>query len=284
MPRIAQSKKLFAETVAKINLPEPVEEIQSVVYLIFEDVFQLTKTDILSDKPILLTPEHADQLNQILQRLNQHEPVQYILGRAFFCNRVYEVNKHVLIPRPETEELVKLLTKKILGVGSRILDIGTGSGCIAISLAKTLNQAAVYASDVSADALAVAANNAARLEAHVQFFQHDILHEPLTITNLDVIVSNPPYIKPSEKTQMNKNVTEYEPALALFASEEDPLIFYKAISAHGRSSLRKGGMAAVEINERLGKETADVFMMQGYQHVKIIQDVSGKDRFVTAIV
>jgi release factor glutamine methyltransferase len=142
----------------------------------------------------------------------------------------------------------------------------------------------VYASDVSDYALQVAAENATRLEAEVHFFEHDILNEPLPLENLDVIVSNPPYIKPSEKIAMKKNVTEFEPALALFATEEDPLIFYKALASKGKAVLRKGGLIAVEINEQSGQETADIFMAQGYQHIKILRDVSGKDRFVTAVV
>jgi release factor glutamine methyltransferase len=189
------------------------------------------------------------------------------------------VNSAVLIPRPETEELISEL-KSILRYSASILDIGTGSGCISITLALELRGSKVFATDVSDQALSLSKENNTRLGATVQFLKHDILHEEIPFSGLDVIVSNPPYIVFSEKEQMQPNVVNFEPHLALFVPENDPLIFYKKIASKAYAALKAGGLLCVEINERFGGEVAKLFLDSGFEEIKIIRDLSGKERIV----
>lgn len=277
---MTNSKRLFHELQEKIVLEaENLDEIKAVLHLVFEKEFGLTATDILAEKTILNID--TEKLNKIIERLNRHEPIQYILEEAYFFGRKFNVNDSVLIPRPETEMVVST-AKKMASHAARILDIGTGSGCIAISLKLEIPTAHVYARDVSENALAVAKENALRLNAHVNFIQSDILNEMPSIAKLDLIVSNPPYITESEKKAMQKNVLDFEPALALFVPDHDPLSFYKAIVKKGYPLLNSKGKIIVEINERFGKEVARVFAENGYEEIKIIEDLNGKDRIVCA--
>jgi len=187
----------------------------------------------------------------------------------------------VLIPRPETEELVRLVLDEIAARETcRMVDIGTGSGCIPVTIKLEAPETRVFATDISGDALAVARKNARQLRAEVIFSKHDILHDTLVFPEVDIVTSNPPYIASREKSTMSKNVTDYEPHLALFVDDDDPLIFYKCIVAQAKRVLRPGGMLVVEINERFGQEIMYLFEASGLQRISIHQDLSNKDRIV----
>lgn len=278
------SKKLFSELVLQIDLDERADEINQLVLMAMEFVFGLTPTESLMGKEIAISREQQEQLNGIITRINQHEPIQYITGYAYFYNRKFSVNPQVLIPRPETEELVQHVIQSLEGQRHdlKILDIGTGSGCIPVTLKCELPFAQVFATDVSPDALAVANINAVTWNAQVSFLQHNILKEDIPWNNLDSIVSNPPYITQSEIQLMQENVLRYEPHLALFTPDHDPLIFYKAIATQGKRALKPGGKVWVEINAQLGKNTAFVFEAEGYSNVTLVKDLNSKDRFITA--
>ncbi|MCK6617207.1 MAG: peptide chain release factor N(5)-glutamine methyltransferase [Cyclobacteriaceae bacterium] len=277
------SRKLFTELVLQVNLNEPASEIREKVLLLMEQVPGLTKPKILTGTSINLTPELNSWLRESVSRINNHEPIQYIVGETEFYRRKFKVNSSVLIPRPETEELVQQAISLIESKSNpALLDIGTGSGCIAITLNLELPTAIVYATDVSTRALEVAHENANRLDARVTFLHHNILISEIPFKSLDLIISNPPYVDESEKETLDTNVVKYEPHEALFAPG-NPLIFYQAIASKGGRALKPGGLLMVEINERFGTETAAIFSQEGYSTVRIIKDISGKDRFVTAI-
>jgi release factor glutamine methyltransferase len=279
------SKALFHDFVNQLNLPETEEEIQSIGFLVFENLFGLGKTDIMADRPI--TDPQPERLGDITRRLSSQEPVQYILGEAHFFGRRYNVNPSVLIPRPETEELVQQVIgfSKISSPGrSKVLDIGTGSGCIPITIALEIVGAEVYATDISDGALQTAKGNAASLNANVFLIKHDILTQKLPIYNFDVVVSNPPYISNEEKKLMKGNVLQYEPHTALFVEGDDPLLFYKSISQRAKEILRRSGMLCVEINEHFGKEVVAIFSQAGFTNAEIIKDLHGKDRIVKGIL
>jgi release factor glutamine methyltransferase len=279
------SKVLFEDFIQQITLHESREEIESMAYLVFEHCFQLSRTDLMVNKPV--APEiYHQKLNDIVERINRHEPVQYILGEAEFFGRSFKVNASVLIPRPETEELVREVLDLIPEKHSptfRILDIGTGSGCIPVTIKLERPFSEVLAIDISEHALQVARENSVRLRAEVQFIKHDVLSEEFPFQELNGIVSNPPYIAFSEKVQMNRNVLDFEPHLALFVNDQNPLLFYESIARHAFKNLRPAGFLAVEINERFGKDVAFLFSHVGFQKISIIKDVSGKDRIVKAL-
>jgi release factor glutamine methyltransferase len=286
------SKALFQDLVKQIALNEDQDEIHSVVYQVLENLLGLSRTDILTEKQVDLF-NFETKLSDVIKRINQHEPLQYIFGEAYFFGRKFKVNSAVLIPRPETEELVSLIISEMQGrlIPSKensdkikILDIGTGSGCIPISLALEIANTEVFALDISEDALHVARQNAERLGARVQFSRLDILNSEIPLQNLDVVVSNPPYIALSEKKEMRNNVIGYEPHLALFVEENNPLVFYKTIASKASRVLKLGGLLAVEINERFGKEVATLFEQNDFQKVEIIKDLSGKQRIVKGIL
>lgn len=276
------SKLLFHDFVKAITLPESREEIQGIAYLVFENLFGLSKAQILAEKTITISPSDEAKLREAAQRINRHEPVQYVLGEADFFGRKFKVSPAVLIPRPETEELVRMIIDCTPAAteGPKILDIGTGSGCILITLALEIPGSIVFASDVSTGALAVAKDNAAKLNARVTFMEHDILREELTLHALDVVVSNPPYIAPEEQRDMKSNVVDHEPHLALFTPGDDPLIFYRKIVSKAKTALKSGGLLCVEINERYGEAVSELFTAAGYKNVQIVKDLSGKDRIV----
>jgi release factor glutamine methyltransferase len=273
------SKTLFHQLLKSITLEEDQEEVKSILYLLFEKEFGLSRTQILAEKEI-----NGDEkrFEKTIQRINNHEPIQYILGEAYFFGRNFSVNPSVLIPRPETELLVQLIKDEALTSPS-ILDIGTGSGCIAVSLALEIPSATIHALDVSDKALSVAKENAKRLGASVNFLQLDILTQSPVPTNFDVVVSNPPYVMESEKGWMNKNVLNYEPHLALFVTDNNPLQFYQIIAEKSKSVLKPNGKIFVEINQRFGKEVVELFKSFGYKS-EIIKDIEGKDRVVKAVL
>lgn len=214
------------------------------------------------------------------EKLKSGMPIQYILGHGPFYGREFLVTKDTLIPRNETEELVHLIIKENSDPNLRILDIGTGTGCIPITLALEMNSPEVYALDISEKALEVASGNAKNLHAKVDFSKCDILKDMPQAKDLDILVSNPPYIPIEEKGLMHSNVLDYEPDLALFVTDEDPLIFYRIISEKGKKLLKPNGKVYFEINERFGDPVAKLLSALGYQNVRTIRDLNGKDRIV----
>lgn len=234
-----------------------------------------------------LSVSNQDSFEQILAALQEGKPLQHIIGRAWFYGLPFEVNEHVLIPRPETEELVDLILRENNNKPITLLDIGTGSGCIPIALKKKLPaSSSVYALDISTEAITVARRNAAALQADIHFVQSDILNEKPVILpsaeKFDVIVSNPPYITPAEKEMMHVNVLDHEPHLALFVAEDQPLIFYEAIARYAKERLKAGGKLYFEINKLYGQETLSLLTSLGYIHTELKQDLSGNDRIVSA--
>jgi release factor glutamine methyltransferase len=278
------SKTLFGELVHKIKISECRDEIESLVYLILEHVTGLSRTEIFSEKKIDLNDTQSEQLNNIIDKINQHHPVQYIVGEAEFYGRKFKVDPSVLIPRPETEELVRHTLEALPSGKLRILDIGTGSGCIPITLKLERIQDEIYGCDISNHALDIARENAVLLMANVHFFNLDILTMQPALENLDAVVSNPPYVLVQEKTTMHENVLHHEPHLALFVPDDDPLLFYKAIAEKAALILRPKGFLITEINERFGKEVSELFSSVGFQAVEIIKDISGKERFVKGLM
>jgi release factor glutamine methyltransferase len=275
------AKELLDVVVAKITIPEPVDEIRSMVLLALEKIYSITRTDILTNNNYgyEISPLIAD----IINRINSYEPIQYILQEAYFLDRKFLVNNHVLIPRPETEQLVMLVKEEYKNKqGINLLDIGTGSGCIAISLAKELPALKVFAVDISEQALKVAVQNAKNLQARVHFKQLDILNDSLPFEKISAIISNPPYVTESEKKFVSVNVLNYEPPLALFVADNDPLLFYKAIAKQAVTTLLSNGKIFVEINEEFGQEVCAVFQSAGFLNTKIVKDIFGKNRIVIA--
>ena len=260
----------------------PQEEIKALSMLICCDMLGLDALDIYMGKDIILSSKEMQKLNGILARLLNFEPIQYIQGTARFLERSYHVAPGVLIPRPETEELVEVMLREIPS-DARILDIGTGSGCIAISLSKTFPNAKITAWDVSEDALCIARRNNDDLQASVCFVKQDVLAWRGDGGQCyDVIVSNPPYITESEKQEMERNVLDWEPFSALFVPNNDPLLFYRRIGELGRMMLVDGGRLYFEINRAYGEATAMMLCGQGYTGIRILKDISGNDRFVIA--
>lgn len=259
------------------------QEAQAMIRIICEDIFNYDQVDVALRQDSEL-PEFAQQrITDIISRLQRHEPLQYIVGSARFHGHRFKVTPAVLIPRPETEQLVDLIVDENSASDLRVLDIGTGSGCIAISLARALKFAQVDAIDVSRDALAVARENAAALKVRVNFFESDIL-SPQPAARYDIIVSNPPYVCWNERESMECNVKDYEPGQALFVPDNDPLLFYKAIAPYAAQSLEKGGRLYLEINQRFGQEVKKLLEENGLDEIRIIEDSYGNTRFAAAVI
>ncbi len=238
--------------------------------------------DYYLGKDMILSPNEEQELESILSRLCNFEPVQYVQGFARFLGRTFRVKPGVLIPRPETEELVERMLKQVSPT-ARILDVGTGSGCIAVSLSCELPGADVRAWDVSDEALVVARGNNDLLGASVRFEQHDVLtYQPDGRECYDVIVSNPPYVTEAERADMERNVLDWEPALALFVPDNDPLRFYRRIAQLSIGLLVPGGRLYFEINRAFGPDTVEMLRQMGYAEAFVEQDISGNDRFVIA--
>jgi len=277
MEKHTNSKDLFRQMVGSITIDESAGEIESIVYLVLHSLFGVRREQIMAGKE--LTYDDVE-LDDIIKRINNYEPVQYILQEAEFCGRLFYVNKEVLIPRPETE----LLVREILGYAKgrsrsiRILDIGTGSGCIAVTLACELPNAAFMATDISSGAIDVAHKNSLTFNTDVEFFINDVLSEDLPVSDIDIFVSNPPYISKKEAASMGRNVVDHEPHLALFVPDDDPLIFYRAIA----EKVKKPSAVFLEINERFGNNVRSLFVEHGFQ-AEIIKDIDNKDRIIKAI-
>ena len=267
-----------------INGQYPDTEASAIAKAILTDVFQLSTTDLYASKDMNFSTNQAEKLEVIITRLRANEPLQYILGNCYFCGLDFHVEPGVLIPRPETVELVEWIISDRKSSDSliRILDIGTGSGCISISLAKNLPQSEVHAWDISEDAIRIASDNANRLDANVRFRQTDALGQVPTDTMMNVIVSNPPYITEAERTGMDANVTDWEPDTALFVPDNTPLLFYERIADIGKQILTPDGTLYFEINQRFGTETVGMLRQKGYRNVELRKDLSGNDRMIKA--
>jgi release factor glutamine methyltransferase len=279
------SKAVFSEIISSIQMNESMEEKEAVAMMLMGHFFGLSRSEVLMNSPVDFLHDRQMQLRSALSRINSGEPVQYVIGTAHFLGNDFLVTPDVLIPRPETEELVMEIVEFIWTAKlshCRLMDIGTGTGCIPISVALRC-PGEYFATDVSSDALSVARKNSERLRAKVTFMHHDILQEDLSLNDLHVLVSNPPYIAQSEIETMKENVVKHEPHLALFVDDDDPLIFYKKISRQGRKILKGEGLIIFEINERFGSSVAKVLDEDGYNNVKIVSDLSGKERIVKAI-
>lgn len=274
--------KIVAYIRSRLQPYYTAEEVSALSRIVCCDLLGQAPTDYYLGKDIALSPKKEQELEDILQRLSRFEPLQYIEGRTLFLGREFWVAPGVLIPRPETEELVELMLKEI-PADARILDVGTGSGCIAISLAKELPDALVTAWDVSPEALSVARANARKLQANVRFVECDVLACQVDEVGLyDVIVSNPPYVTEAEKADMEPNVLQWEPSLALFVPDDDPLRFYRRIAVLGRDMLADGGRLYFEINRAYGREMVEMLRTMGYVGVRVEKDLSQNDRFVIA--
>lgn len=257
-------------------------EIGSLTRLILEKEFGMSFSDILACKFNNLSDAQMRKIAEIVARLKNFEPVQYVLGEAYFFELPFYVNSSVLIPRPETEELVQWILETAPKKPIKILDIGTGSGCIAVTLAKKMPSAEVHAWDISENALEIARKNAARNGVEVFFSKKNILQQPVWEDKFDVIVSNPPYIAESEKTEMGKNVLNFEPHLALFVPDNNALIFYEKIADFALTNLNKGGKLFFEINRAKGIEIEQMLQQKGFTDIERKKDISGNERMIMA--
>lgn len=279
------------------------DECESMFFIILEKRHSLKRIDLALQTNLSLTESDLMAWNLILEQLKLEKPIQYILGETFFCDLKFDVDSNVLIPRPETEELVDFIIKDIKSFNDlkierfkdlkisnnlKVLDIGTGSGCIAITLAKNLKNANIFAIDVSEKALAVAQKNAIKNNVIVNFIHCNILEandldfieKTFNIQKFDIIVSNPPYVRNLEKHEIKKNVLENEPHVALFVADDDALIFYRKIANLAVNNLSENGVLYFEINQYLGQETVKLLQEMGFRNVELKQDIYGNDRMI----
>ncbi|WP_330442011.1 peptide chain release factor N(5)-glutamine methyltransferase [Flavobacterium sp. C4GT6] len=276
---IREYRAFFLDTLSKAY---DTAEAESLFYICLEELKGWKKVDLAMNSNAELDRVELVKWNEVLTQLEQERPIQYIFGNAHFYGLEFFVDENTLIPRPETEELVEWIINENKGKKDiKILDIGTGSGCIAITLAKNLPQAKVYAIDVSKDALAKARGNAVRNEVDVTFIEKDILVADSLPESFDVIVSNPPYVRNLEKQEIKNNVLQYEPHLALFVDDNDPLLFYRKIAKLGDESLAANGKIYFEINQYLGPQTVTMLQEEGYKNVILKKDIYGNDRMVS---
>lgn len=280
-----EAKKNLEKHLSKIY---SAKESEKIFFMLLEHHCGYSATDFFADTNIMLTPDEAEWFNESILRLKKNEPVQYVIGHTYFCGLKIKVNPSVLIPRPETEELVTLITQQLEEKGTTdasILDIGTGSGCIAIALKKKFPDSKVSALEYSPLAIATAKKNASLLDAEINFIEADILNpgNALEKNIFDLIVSNPPYILKKEKKTMSANVHEFEPEDALFVPNNNPLLFYEAIAETANTHLRKGGRLWFETNENNADEVAELLKKKNFTLVKVHTDMSRKKRFVSCM-
>lgn len=280
---IRELRRHYTDMLSEIYDPN---ESNTIVMMLIEHYFGFNRISLALNPDLCLNEDEFMKLDQAVSELMTNRPIQYVIGETEFCGMLFEVNENVLIPRPETEELVCMISSTVNGQrptdSFNILDIGTGSGCIAISLAKLLKNSEVTAIDISAKALEVARRNTVSNDVSVNFICADILSNPHLTKKFDIIVSNPPYVRKSEKKTMRANVLGFEPSGALFVDDDDPLIFYRHIMHFAGNNLNPNGVVWFEINESLGEETAELCRSVGFGNSTVIKDSSGKDRFVKA--
>ncbi len=274
--------RLFLSNELKYQYRE--EEISSIAGIIIRTVTGLSRLHEINDPGRKVTTEEAGKIIEYCNQLLTGKPLQYIIGETEFYNCLIRLNGSTLIPRPETEELVDLIIKENLNFSGRIIDLGTGSGCIAIALALNIKGAELTGIDISEEAISISKENALLNNAVVNFETDDMLN-PVKIADYKagIIVSNPPYVRESEKSLMNRNVIDFEPHQALFVPDSDPLVYYKAIAHIAKKILTPGGMVYLEINEALDKEMMLLFDSEGYTGLKIIPDLSGKQRILKGV-
>lgn len=278
--QIQQFKTTFFN---ELNNLYPETEIQSFFNLLVEFKLNLTRIEVALQPDFEISKTDLELLQKALSDLKKYIPIQYIIGETEFYGLPFTVNKNVLIPRPETEELVDWIIKDWKNSKEiKILDIGTGSGCIPISLAKNLQNSEVYSIDISSEAIKTAKNNAGINNVSIHFTEADILNTTKLTNTFDVIVSNPPYVRELEKEQMQQNVLANEPHLALFVKDENPLLFYDKITDLAKSHLSKNGQLYFEINQYLGKETIELLKSKGFTTIKLKKDIFGVDRMLKA--
>jgi release factor glutamine methyltransferase len=288
-------KKIFSEALKDIF---PTTEIDTFFLFLIDEYLGFKRIDLVLKLDFVIDENKKNIFDKALERLKNHEPIQYILGKTEFFGLPFLVDKNTLIPRPETEELVAWIIEEIKNQDKKsakkikILDIGTGSGCIPISLSKNINFAKISAIDISKGALKIAIKNAEINQVSITFFELDVLKtthlnlfsEKTSQIYFDVIVSNPPYVRELEKSAMNKNVLENEPHKALFVSDENPLIFYEKITDLALQHLSKNGLLFFEINQYLGKETVAMISKKGFKNIELKKDIFGNDRMIKAIL
>jgi release factor glutamine methyltransferase len=281
---IQQTAQYIRENIQSAY-PEP--EAGAIAQLVLEHVLRKSRVQLSLGQEEEVTPEQEEQLKEAVERLKRQEPVQYVLGVAHFYGLDLQVDERVLIPRPETEELVDLVVREHKGLqGLQVLDICTGSGCIPLALAANLQADRVYGLELSEGALKVARTNARQLRLPIGWLQQDVFDPILGIAphTLDIITSNPPYVTEQEKALMRPNVLNYEPHLALFVPDQDPLKYYKRIAEAGADLLKKGGRLYFEINEQYGEEVRQLLLQIGFAHAEVVQDLFNKNRIVKAIL
>lgn len=266
-----------------------VQEVASFFYLLIDHFLNLEKFVMALTPDLVITKDEASVLFQALGKLKLQVPVQHIIGETEFMDLKFKVSPKVLVPRPETEDLIRWILEDHLEnhkESLQILDIGTGSGCIAVSLAKHLANAKVSALDISGEALEIALLNAAKNGVNIHFQEVDILKDSaleIVESTFDIIVSNPPYVRVLEKNKMRANVLEHEPEIALFVPDQDPLVFYRAIANFALKKLTHNGRLYVEINQYLGKEMVELLSSVGFKNVELRQDIFGNDRMVKGV-
>ncbi len=257
-------------------------EVVALTRILATELLDFKESLYFLKEPVTLSNEQQTTLQNAIEELQKFTPIQYILGYEYFCGLRFKVDSSVLIPRPETQELVTWITDKATGT-ERMLDIGTGSGCIAISLAHRMPKSSITAWDISNNAISLAQENNSANNTNVLFAQKDILSYIPGDEQFDIIVSNPPYIKEIEKRTMEKNVLDYEPHIALFVPNEDPLLFYRVIAQKAQKMLTGNGALYFEINRAHGNDIIDMLRNMGYQHIELRKDFADNDRMIKAI-
>ncbi len=278
-------EELIREIKNSLSGLYPDHEIGQFSNMIVEHLLNYSKIDIQLKRNEFIAEHFFQQALEIIDQLKEFRPIQYIFGKAHFYGFELMVDERVLIPRQETEELVQWIVDDYSGIPVKIMDVGTGSGCIAITLAKVLPKSNLHALDISSGALELAGENATFNSADVAFFEADIFDPDYKqfAPEYNVVVSNPPYVRESEKGAMGRNVTGYEPQIALFVEDSFPLLFYHAVARFGRQVLSKNGILYCEINEAYGHEVQNLLNVYGYYDIELRKDINGKDRMVKAI-
>ena len=280
---LKEFKTLFTDKLSELY---PQTEIDSFFFLLIEEYLGFERIDTVLKSAFEISQEQFNLLESATNRLQKEEPIQYILGKTEFYGLPFFVNEHVLIPRPETEELIEWIIEKVTSTSlsdqNNILDIGTGSGCIPITLKKKLSKANITSIDVSEIAIEVAIKNAELNNVEINFIHQDILNTSELHQKFDLIVSNPPYVRELEKEEIKNNVLENEPHLALFVEDHNPLLFYDKIADLAKEFLSENGLLFFEINQYLGKETVELLQAKGFKNMELKKDLFGNDRMILA--